>query len=166
MISRFFQHLLPSPLRHTVTLRLFGLSKVMMIWWLRPRVLELTKERCEILLPLTRRSRNHLHSMYFGALCVGADCAGGLMAFEAAKQFQEKIDIVFQSVEGKFLKRAEGDVTFVCEEGENATALIERAVSTGERHTTPVTIRAFTKTPERLEVATFTLSLSAKARPQ
>ena len=66
MFSRLLS-LLPGPFRYTLILRLFGLRQVFLIWWLAPRVLQLDSERTEIVLPLNRRSRNHLGSMYFGA---------------------------------------------------------------------------------------------------
>ena len=136
---------LPVPLRHTVSLKLFGLTKVFMIWWVRPRVAELSAYRCEVVIPLSRRTRNHLRSMYFGALCVGADCAGGLMAFEEVKRSGKRIDIVFKAVSGEFLKRPESDVHFVCEDGGKAAQLIEKAIESGEREETEVIISAHTK---------------------
>lgn len=156
--------LLPTPLRHTASLRLFGLTKVYMIWWLRPKVIDLNDYRCEIVIPLSRRSRNHLSSMYFGALCVGADCAGGLMAFEELKKTDHKIDIVFKSVAGEFLKRPESDVHFICEDGGKTQQLIQRAITSKAREEEEVLIRATTLEPEETEVARFTLVLSVKAR--
>ncbi|MCB0329561.1 MAG: DUF4442 domain-containing protein [Bdellovibrionales bacterium] len=135
-----------------------------MICWLRPRVVELNDYRCEIVIPLSRRSRNHLNSMYFGALCVGADCAGGLMAFEEMRKARKKIDLVFKSISGEFLKRPEGDVHFICEDGGKTQQLIERTINSKEREETPVTIIAKTYDPEELEVAKFTLTLSVKLR--
>ena len=43
-------------------------------------MVELSDDKCVVKVPLKRRSRNHLRSMYFGALAAGADCAGGLIA--------------------------------------------------------------------------------------
>ena len=55
----------------------FSRFKVAMIGYLKPRLIKLTEQDIVICLPLRRRSRNHLNSMYFGALAVGADLAGG-----------------------------------------------------------------------------------------
>ena len=63
----------------TWMIRLFGLSKVAMIAYCRPSVISFDKNKLEIKIPLTRRTRNHLSSMYFGALSVGADITGGFL---------------------------------------------------------------------------------------
>lgn len=66
----------------------FGHFKVPMIGYLKPRIIKLDDTEIIICLPLNRRSRNHLNSMYFGALSVGADLAGGLHGFYHANQKQ------------------------------------------------------------------------------
>ncbi|HEY8887948.1 MAG TPA: DUF4442 domain-containing protein, partial [Gallionella sp.] len=59
----------------TLGLRLFGFAKIPMMLYVRPSVMEISNERVVVRIPLTRRTRNHLGSMYFGALSVGADCS-------------------------------------------------------------------------------------------
>ena len=56
-------------------LRAFGFFKVPMIFWSGASVTELTDQRCVVTIPLKRRNRNHLKSMYFGALAVGEHVA-------------------------------------------------------------------------------------------
>ena len=68
--------------------------------------------------PLSRRTRNHLGSMYFGALCTGADAAAALLGFQAARGGAGgRISVIFKDVRAEFLKRAEADVHFACEQG-------------------------------------------------
>jgi len=165
---RAFQHFplnrLPKRWRDTLLLRLFGSLKVPMIGYLSPRVLHLDMNRCEVVIPLRRRAKNHLSSMYFGALCVGADCAGGLIAFEEASKSTVPVNIVFKSIRGDFLKRPQADVHFVCEDGHKARELIEMAVTDGERHECEVGIKAYTYSPEEEFVAEFYLTLSVRVR--
>src|SRR5437016_1724578 len=92
----------------------FGHFKVAMIGYLRPRLIKLTDSDIVICLPLRRRSRNHLNSMYFGALAVGADLAGGLHGFYHADLAKLKVSLVFKSFQAQFLRRPESDVYFVC----------------------------------------------------
>ena len=56
---------LPEGMKETFYLRTFGLLKVPMLFYTSPSVIELTEERCVIKIPLKRRTKNHLHSMYF-----------------------------------------------------------------------------------------------------
>lgn len=147
----------------TLGLRAFGFSKIPLLGFARPSVLALSEERCVVLIRLRRGTKNHLGSMYFGALAIGADCAGGLIAAHLIRQQKAKVALVFKSFQASFLKRPEADVSFVCEDGAKIKALLDLALSTGERQTTPVAIRAEVQGPEGPEtVAEFTLELSLK----
>ena len=153
----------PSPFRATWFLRTFGLTKVPLIWYVRPRVLELSDERIEVVIPLRWRTKNHLGAMYFGALAVGADIAGGLMAVRLIDESGVKISFVFKDLRAEFLKRAEGDVHFVSNSGKLARELVARAISSGERCNESIAVTATVPTKLGDEpVAKFILTLSIK----
>src|SRR5437660_9414503 len=101
-------------LRESLALRAWAFAKIRLISYVRPTVVELTDERCEIRVPLRRRTRNHLGSMYFGALCTGADAAAALIALKASEKAGGRLAVIFKDVRGEFLKRAEADVHFAC----------------------------------------------------
>ena len=149
----------------TWKLRLWTLFRVPMAFFLSPSVVESTGRRSIIRIPLTWRSKNHLGSMYFGALCVGADLAGGLLALRRIEESGRKVSLIFKDVRGRFAKRAEGDALFVCEDGEAIGELVRRVVASGEREEQPV--RVVVTVPEKLgdePVAEFELTLSLKRR--
>lgn len=134
-----------------------------MIGYLKPRLVKLTDEEIVICLPLRRRSRNHLNSMYFGALSVGADLAAGLHGFYHADLAESKVSLVFKSFQAQFLRRPEADVYFVCAEGNTIKAMIQETINTKERVTKPIHISAYTDYPEQTnKVADFILELSVK----
>lgn len=129
----------------------------------QPRLLKLDDNDLVVCLPLRRRSRNHLNSMYFGALAVGADLAGGLHGFYHADLAQCKVSLAFKSFQAQFLRRPESDVYFVCTEGEIVKKMITESKETGDRINKPINIKAYTdyfKQPEL--VADFVLELSLK----
>ncbi|WP_133136847.1 PaaI family thioesterase [Legionella rowbothamii] len=137
--------------------------KVAMIGYLKPRLIKIDEEDIVIRLPLRRRSRNHLNSMYFGALSVGADLAGGIHAFYHAELAQCKVSLVFKSFQAQFLRRPESDVYFVCTEGAQVKAMLEESQKTKERINKPIKIGAYTDYPGLTnKVADFTLELSVK----
>lgn len=141
----------------------FSHFKVALIGYLKPRLITLSEKEIVIRLPLRRRSRNHLNSMYFGALSVGADLAGGLHGFYHADRAQCKISLAFKSFQAQFLRRPESDVYFVCNEGELVKQMIEESQQSGERINKPITIKAYTNYPSQPEeVASFILELSIK----
>ena len=156
---------IPAPMRETVLLRTFGFLKIPLLFFISPSVVELSDNRCVVRVPLNRRTRNHLGSVYFGVLCAGADCAGGLVAMRQIQQSGAKIDLIFKDFKAEFMKRAEGDVHFICEQGEAVKALVRKAELSGERENMPVDI--FATVPEKTgnePVARFTLTLSLKNR--
>jgi len=152
-------------IRQTLALRLWAFRKIRMISYVRPTVVELTDERCEIRIPLSWRTRNHLRSMYFGALCTGADAAAAVIGLLAVERQSDRFSILFKDVRGEFFKRAEGDTNFVCEQGNEILALLDRARTSGERESLPVKVVA--TVPKLLgaePVAHFTLTLSVKRK--
>ncbi|MFT4058700.1 MAG: DUF4442 domain-containing protein [Legionella sp.] len=137
--------------------------KVVMIGYLKPQLIELSEQRFVVRLPLKRRSRNHLNSMYFGALSVGADLAAGLHGFYHADLAKCKISLVFKSFQAQFLRRPESDVYFVCSEGDVVKAMIQETQKTKMRVNNPIRIDAYTDYPGQTnKVAEFILELSIK----
>lgn len=150
-------------LKSTLLLRGFGLLKVPLILMVSPRVTSIDESRCVIKIPLNRITRNHLHSMYFGTLCIGADACAGLLAVYLMNLRETKLRFVFKDLKAEFLKRAEDDVTFACEDGATITQAIEQAQESGERVniTTHIVAHCPTKLDDK-SVARFELTLSMK----
>jgi acyl-coenzyme A thioesterase PaaI-like protein len=152
--------------KQTWSMRLFGWLKIPLLASVRPTVVELSETRCVVRIPLRRWTRNHLGSMYFGALAIGADCAGGLLAMDQIKRSCGQISLVFKSFQATFLKRPESDVYFICEDGEAIRDQVRRTLASEDRITEPMAIQAAVKAPDGSfePVATFILELSLKRR--
>jgi acyl-coenzyme A thioesterase PaaI-like protein len=152
--------------KQTLGMRLFGWLKIPLLASVRPSVVELSETRCVIRIPLRRWTRNHLGSMYFGALAIGADCAGGLLAMDQIKRSGGQVSLVFKAFQATFLKRPESDVYFICEDGAAIREQVRRALATEERITEPMRIQAAVKTADGTfePVADFTLELSLKRK--
>jgi len=141
--------------------------RIPLLFFLGPRVVRLDEEVCEVRIPLTWRSRNHVGVMYLGALCAGADLASGLPA--ARLVFSEHRDVVllFADLRAEFLKRADGDVLFRSRQGREIARAVRRAAETGERETLPIEVLA--TCPEKYgdePVARFTMGLTLKRKAQ
>ena len=151
-------------IRETALLRLLGL-RIPVLLFLRPRVLELSDEGCAVEIPLCWQSRNHLGSMYLGALCAGADLASGLNAVRAIRSSRSSVVPIFRDLRAEFLKRADGDVVFRSRDGRAAAEAVRQAHETGERITLPVSVVATVPRKYGDEpVARFTMGLSLKRR--
>ena len=86
-----------------------------------------------------------------------------MLAVDKNKSSKKKIIPIFKDFHADFLKRAEGDVHFKCNDGIKIKELISKVVSTGNRHSMPVNVVAYV--PEKngdTPVETFILTLSLK----
>jgi len=143
-------------------IRLFGVTKVPMIWFCRPKVIEHNDEKIEIQIPLKRRTKNHLGSMYFGVLAVGADITGGFLAMDPIQDSGRNIALIFKDFKADFLKRPEGDVHFICKDGLAIKELVDKVTHSTERHNYKLNIEAIVPTISTEVVAKFELTLSLK----
>jgi acyl-coenzyme A thioesterase PaaI-like protein len=156
---------IPENVRYTIKLQALAFWKIPSLAFVTPRVVAMSSESCEIKIPLSKRSQNHLGSMYFAVLAAGADSACGLMAWKLIDDSGKNINLIFKDFHADFLKRADGDVHFICDEGPAIHELVEKAATSGERENLTVNVRA--TVPSKYgddPVARFKLTLSLKRR--
>lgn len=147
----------------TFFIRTFGFLKVPLIFYCRPKVIDISEDKVEVKIPLNRRTKNHVNSMYFGVLSVGADVTGAMIAMDIIKKTKYKINLLFKDFHADFLKRAEGDVHFVCKDGKKISKMIDEVVKTKKRINRSIDIIAYVPTKFASEpVAKFSLTLSLK----
>ena len=150
----------------TTMVRLWSLQNVFLLWLVRPKILELTKDRCVVRVPLNWITRRRdIHAMYLGTLCMGADVAAGLIAFQSVRERRERLSFIFKDLKAEFLKRAEGDVHFTNIDGPLIQELLRNAIETGERQ--EATVHVVATVPAKLgdeAVARFELTLSVKKK--
>ena len=146
----------------TLQIWLFGFTRIPLIFFCRPKVVHISEHALEVKIKLNRKTRNHLNSMYFGVLSVGADITGGFFAMKKIQAKKSNISLIFKDFHADFLKRAEGDVPFICTEGALIHALIKKSEKTNERESMPVNITASVPSISSEPVAKFVLTLSIK----
>lgn len=122
----------------------FGLLKIPLIRFCRPRLEHIDFQYCTLRIPVRRRTKNHLGGLYIGAYAVGADLACGFLGFYQIRNKKLKASIAFKSLRCDFERRAESDVYFKCESGDKIAELIEESTKTGERVNYLVPIEAYT----------------------
>lgn len=151
--------------RETLGVRIFAWWKIPILGFCSPTIIDLSAERVEVKIPLGWRTRNHLRSMYFGALAVGADTAVGLIAMNRIKASGKRVDLIFKDFKASYHRRAEGPVHFICDSGREVTELVNAALASSERVQKPIRARAIVPSinPDEV-VAEFELTLSLKRR--
>ena len=101
--------------------------------------------------------------MYLGALSVGADITSAMLALSVIKNSKKKIIPIFKDFYADYYKRAEGDVHFVCNEGDKIKNLLDKVISEEIRMNEKINVNAYV--PSKLGdevVAKFSLTLSLK----
>ena len=149
----------------TWSLRLFAFYRIPLIAIVRPTLLKADAESCVVKIPLSWLVKNHLGSLYFGALAIGADVAGGLIVMNLIRARRSRVAFLFKDFHADFHKRAEGTTVFSCHDGKKLRTLLERAEASGEREEDIVEVIA--TVPDKLgdePVATFRLTISMKKR--
>lgn len=151
-------------MKPTTMVRLWALRNVFLLWLIRPKIVELTNDRCIVRVPLNWITRRlDIHAMYLGTLVMGADVAAGLIAFKLVRERGERVNFIFKDLKAEFLKRAEGAVTFTNNDGPSIQELLRRTLASGERE--EATVHVVATVPEKLgdePIAKFELTLSLK----
>lgn len=151
-------------IKNTIYLRLFGLAKIPMLFIANPEVVKVNDHESEVKISLNFLTKNHLGSMYFGVLAMGADCAGGLIAMNHINKSKKKISLIFKDFKADFLKRPEGDVHFICKDGKKIAAQVKEVIKKKIRINRKLNIVAIVPSVSGEEpVAKFELTLSLKA---
>jgi acyl-coenzyme A thioesterase PaaI-like protein len=153
---------LPATFRATALLRAFGIMSVPLLASIRPTVTEISDELVQLRVPLNRWTRNHLKSMYFGTIAMGADCVVGLLAVHHIRKRKAKVQLSFKDFQANFLKRPESDVLFVCTEGAMISQFVDDVITSGERRNLSVPAYAVLAKNPAERVCEFTLTLSLK----
>ena len=150
---------------YNLYLWLFGLTKVRMINFVSPRIIDIDDTKAVINVPLNIKTRNHVKSMYIGSMGVGVDLIVGFSAYLQTKKKNRKIVIIFKDLKADFIKRAEGDTLFSCNSLKQINDAISKAIDTGERVNLPVPVTATVPSVFGDEpVAEFVITLSVKEK--
>lgn len=152
-------------LKMNLFLSVYAWTKIPLIGFCSPRVIESSAQRTVLKVPLGYKTKNHLGAMYFGALAIGSELCIAMLAVKLISESGERIDFLFKDYKADFLKRAEGDVHFVCEEAQVVVDQINEAKTSTERINRTMKAYAVVPTVDPNEkVATFELTLSVKRR--
>jgi acyl-coenzyme A thioesterase PaaI-like protein len=157
---------LGSPRGDNLLLGLLGRTLIPSLGFVRPRVLSISDERVRVRIPLARRSKNHLGSMYFGVLAAGADTAAGFLTLRHSRAIDEDVVLIFKDFHAEFLRRVDGHALFECDAGGAIEAAVRQASETGERVNIAAPVICLVEGREEAgPAARFQLTISLKRKP-
>jgi len=143
-------------------LYLLGKLKIPLLGYTGAKLISIDENTVKVKIKLKRRTKNHLNSMYFGALAVGADVAGGIHAFYFANKYAKKVSFAFKGMECEFIKRAESDCIFISNDGDKVENAIKKSIKTGDRINESTEVNVYNLQKEL--VAKFTMIVSVKCK--
>jgi hypothetical protein len=153
-----------SNLKTTALINAYCAVKIPLLAFCLPKVVEMSDSRSEVKVALSYRTRNHLGVMYFGGLAMGAELSVALKCVTTIPKTGKKIDFLFKDFSAEFLKRADGDVHFICDEAGEVEALVRQASETDERLNKTFNGYAIVPSKGVEPVMKYTLTLSVKQR--
>ena len=139
---------------------LLGRVRIPLIGYTNPKLLSIDAQSVRVRIKLRRRTKNHLNSMYFGALAVGADIAGGIQVFYFSKMIGKEISFAFKGMNAEFIKRAESDIIFESTQGGLIKAAIDKSIAEKSRVNENIEVRALNDQQEI--VARFDMIVSVR----
>ncbi len=151
-----------SKTKYHYLVKLLSFFKVPLLFATSPKVVELSDKVTTVYLPLKRKNKNHVGSMYFGALSMGAELSVALMAIKGTNESKHKVSFIFKDFKAQFLQRADKGVYFTCEEADLAMDLVRLAENSNERVEKELKGYGYTNTKTKEPIFTYTLTLSLK----
>ncbi len=148
--------------KYNYLVKALSFFRVPLLFSTSPRVVEFSDKVTTAYLPLSRKNKNHVGSMYFGALSMGAELSIALMAIKGTNESKHKVTFIFKDFSAQFLKRADKGVYFTCEEADVAMEIIRETEKSGERVEKTMKGYAYTDQKTKEPILTYTLTLSVK----
>ena len=87
--------------KHNLFIWFFGLTKVRLILFCRPKIVDINDDEVILCIPLNRQTRNHVNSMYIGAMTVGADLVTGITAMLNIRESKRNIVLMQSFLSGQ-----------------------------------------------------------------
>tara|TARA_B100000686_G_scaffold217657_2_gene224753 strand:+ start:2068 stop:2577 length:510 start_codon:yes stop_codon:yes gene_type:complete len=107
---------------------------VPMGWLSGMKLKELSEKKCISKVPFRWYYRwqnmNPFKSMYFAVQCMAAELSVASIAALAVKGIKPSIAFIITKMSSKYLKKATGNVSFKCEDGEDIFNAVDKAIST------------------------------------
>lgn len=140
-------------------------QNVPMIAFSELSIVKIDETQCVIKMPFIDKNKNHVQSMYLGALTIGAEVSAGILTFHMIKTLDIISTVVFKDFQASFLRLAKKDVYFICSDIEKVKASLVETNQTKQRVNFGVQVIAVEDLNHLDEpVATFNITASVKAQ--
>lgn len=142
----------------------FLMFKLPSAWLCGVRVKEIDGNHC--ITGVTHRwiNQNPFNSLYFAVQAMAAELSTGALVMSAIKLTGKPVSMLVAQNNAKFLKKATGKISFVCNDGNKLSVAIETAIKTGEGQTFWMRSRGLNE--EGVEVSVFDFEWTIKLKQE
>ncbi len=156
-----FEHKLLTQLKNPWKLRLFFLTKLPSCLWWGVSLKSIDARVAQVQLPYSWRTQNPFKSIYFAAQIGAGEFATGLLC-KLAMEGKGSISMLAINASAEFTKKANSLVTFTCNQGEEVSATVEKAIATQTPQTIIMTAEGVQANGEIVSRVNITWSFKVK----
>ena len=149
-------------MKHPVKFRMFLFSKLPSAFFAGVRVRDIDEKKCVVTVPYKWFSQNPFRSTYFACLSMAAEMSTGSLSMMHVYKRIPPVSMLVVKLESEYFKKATGQTTFTCEDGEIIEKAIEESIATNE--TRVVRARSIGKNKNEEVVAEFFITWSFKVK--
>lgn len=135
--------------------------RVPLLFFCSPKVISLTPS-AKVKLPLNWFTKNHYRTMYFGALCMGAELSVALPLLNEMFINKRKVNFIFKDFQSDFLKRADTNVIFEFDKVTELYDLVSECEKQKARLTKNFTGKAYSEKDPSCIFMTYNIAISVK----
>lgn len=128
------------------------------------KITELDAEQCQVTVPYKYVNKNPFNTTYWAVLGMAAEMASGAMVQMYTHKLQPSVSMFVTGCNGKFIKRAVGITTFVCQDGILIRDTIQKAIDTKTPQTIQSHVVGYDKDGVVLVEFDFEWSLKARSK--
>lgn len=158
MSATKFQKLITNPF----LFRLYLLNKLPLAYIAGLRVRELSEERAVTTVKYGWLTQNPFRSMYFACLSMAAEMSTGLLVLNGVYNSKPAVSMLIIKNQALYHKKAVGNITFTCSDGNLINSLINKAKGTGESVLVDTTSIGKDEAGDVVAEFTFTWSMKVK----
>lgn len=149
-------------LNHPIKFRLFTLAKLPAAFFAGLRLEHHSQYEACISVRYSWFTQNPFRSLYFAVQSMAAEASTGIVCMGALYKIHPTVSMLITKIEGNFLKKVTGKISFTCSDGIAINEAVANAIATGQSQTVICTSTGTTTQGE--VAATFLCTWSFKAR--
>ncbi len=142
--------------------RLFLFTKLPSAYFAGLTLKKLEAEEAVIAVRYKWFNKNPFGSMYFAILAMAAEASTGILCMSALHKRKPSVSMLIVKIEGNFLKKAIGNISFTCADGLKINQAVEEAIISGASNSLVCKSTGINEAGE--SVAEFLCTWSFKAR--